>query len=258
MIMQSYPVSGTSLWRSGPIDIARVAILLDVDGTILDVAATPQSVVVPASLVQTLGELHVRTNGAVALISGRLIESLDDLFVPLNLPCVGGHGVEWRISGSAPIQRRYGELSPLLKKQVTTGVAVDPRIIVEDKGSSLAVHYRLAPELGPLIKTKIAAILDRALLEKLELLCGKSMIEIKPASFNKGVAVCGLMKSPPFAQRTPVFIGDDITDESVFAALPALGGVGYSVGREVAGVQGIFGGPQDVRDWLTGLCGQKE
>jgi trehalose 6-phosphate phosphatase len=109
-----------------------------------------------------------------------------------------------------------------------------------------------------LIKNKIAAILDRALLEKLELLCGKSMIEIKPASFNKGVAVCGLMKSPPFAQRTPVFIGDDITDESVFAALPALGGVGYSVGREVAGVQGIFGGPQDVRDWLTGLCGQKE
>jgi trehalose 6-phosphate phosphatase len=239
---------------SGPIDIARVAILLDVDGTILDVAATPQSVVVPASLVQILSELHVRTNGAVALISGRLIENLDDLFVPLKLPCVGGHGVEWRISGSAPVERRYGELSALLKKQVTTGVAVDPRIIVEDKGSSLAVHYRLAPELGPLIKNKIAAILDRALLEKLELLCGKSMIEIKPASFNKGVAVCGLMKSPPFAQRTPVFIGDDITDESVFAALPALGGFGYSVGREMAGVEGIFGGPQDVRDWLTGLC----
>jgi trehalose 6-phosphate phosphatase len=259
MIMQSYPVSGTSLWRrcSGRIDIARVAILLDVDGTILDVAATPQSVVVPASLVQTLGELHVRTNGAVALISGRLIESLDDLFVPLKLPCVGGHGVEWRISGSAPIQRRYGELSPLLKKQVTTGVAVDPRIIVEDKGSSIAVHYRLAPELGPLIKNKIAAILDRAPAEKLELLCGKSVIEIKPPSFNKGVAVCELMKRPPFAQRTPLFVGDDITDESVFAALPALGGFGYSVGREVVGVEGTFGGPQDVRDWLTGLCGRK-
>jgi trehalose 6-phosphate phosphatase len=260
MIMQPHPALRSSLRRrcSGPIDIARVAILLDVDGTILDVAATPQSVVVPASLVQILSELHVRTNGAVALISGRLIENLDDLFVPLKLPCVGGHGVEWRISGSAPVETRYGELSALLKKQVTTGVAVDPRIISEDKGSSLAVHYRLAPELGPLIKNKIAAILDRALLEKLGLLCGKSMIEIKPASLNKGVAVCGPMKSPPFAQRTPLFIGDDITDESVFAALPALGGVGYSVGREVAGVQGIFGGPQDVRDWLTGLCGQKE
>jgi trehalose 6-phosphate phosphatase len=256
MIMQPHPVTGPTFrrqWRD-PIDIAQVAILLDVDGTILDVAATPQSVVVPASLVQILGELHVRTNGAVALISGRLIEGLDDLFVPLKLPCVGGHGVEWRISGSAPIQRRYGELSALLKKQVATEVAVDPRVIVEDKGSSLAVHYRLAPELGPLIKIKIAAILDRAPAEKLELLCGKSVIEIKPASFNKGVAVRGLMKSPPFAQRTPLFVGDDITDESVFAALPALGGFGYSVGREMAGVEGIFGGPQDVRDWLTGLC----
>src|SRR5580704_4003750 len=254
--MQPHPVKGTSLWQrcSGPIDISRVAILLDVDGTILDVAATPQSVVVPASLVQTLGELHVQTNGAVALISGRLIESLDDLFVPLKLPCVGGHGVEWRISGSAPIQRRHGELSPLLKMQVTAAVTVDPRIIVEDKGSSLAVHHRLAPELGPLIKNKIAAILDRAPGEKLEMLCGKAVIEIKPPSFNKGVAVCELMKSAPFAQRIPLFVGDDVTDESVFAVMPALGGFGYSVGREVAGVSGTFGGPQNVRDWLAGLC----
>jgi trehalose 6-phosphate phosphatase len=241
-------------WR--PVDIARVAILLDVDGTILDVAATPQSVVVPASLVRTLGELQVQTNGALALISGRLIEKLDDLFVPLKLPCVGGHGVEWRIAGNAPVQKRHAELSPLLKKQATAAVTIDPRIIVEDKGSSLAVHYRLAPGEGPLIKNKIAAILDRAPSEKLEMLCGKAVIEIKPVSFNKGVAVRELMISPPFAQRTPIFIGDDVTDESVFAVLPALGGFGYSVGRELPGAEGTFGGPQDVRDWLTGLCGR--
>ena len=135
-------------------------------------------------------------------------------------------------------------------------VAVDPRIIVEDKGSSLAVHYRLAPGQGPLIKNKIAAILDRAPSQGLEMLCGKAVIEVKPLSFNKGVAVRELMKGPPFAQRTPIFIGDDVTDESVFAALPALGGHGYSVGREVAGVDGTFGGPQDVRDWLRDLCEQ--
>ena len=256
--MQPHPVTGPSLRPRclGPIDIAQVAILLDVDGTIFDIAATPQSVVVPASLVRTLGELHARTNGALALISGRLIENLDDLFVPLKLPCVGRHGVELRISGSAPKHRRYAELSPLLRKQVTVAVTVDPRVIVEDKGSSLAVHYRLTPEQGPLIKSKIAAILDHAPDEKLEMLCGNAVIEIKPSSFNKGVAVCELMKSPPFAQRTPLFIGDDVTDESVFAVLPALGGFGYSVGREVAGVEGTFGGPQDVRDWLTGLCGR--
>jgi trehalose 6-phosphate phosphatase len=255
--MQSHPDKGLTFQKQscGPVDIDRIAILLDVDGTILDVASTPRSVVVPGSLVRTLGELHTGTNGALALVSGRLIKDLDELFMPLRLPCVGGHGVEWRISGSAPIQRRYPELSPSLKKQVTAAVVVDPRIIVEDKGASLAVHYRLAPEQGPSIKNKIAAILERAPTENLEILCGKAVFEIKPPSFNKGVAVRELMKSPRFAQRTPIFIGDDITDESVFAVLPALGGVGYSVGREMAGVTGTFGGPQDVRDWLTSLRG---
>ena len=152
--MRSHPDKGLTFQKQccGPVDIDRIAILLDVDGTILDVASTPRSVVVPGSLVRTLGELHAGTNGALALVSGRLIENLDDLFVPLKLPCVGGHGVEWRISGSAPMRRRYAELSPSLKKQVTAAVTVDPRIIVEDKGSSLAVHYRLAPGQEPLIK----------------------------------------------------------------------------------------------------------
>jgi trehalose 6-phosphate phosphatase len=252
--MQTHLVTAQPFPRRDFLDIAEVAILLDVDGTILDVAATPQGVAVPASLVRTLAELHGRTGGALALVSGRLIENLDRLFVPLKLPCVGGHGVEWRIADGAPIQCRHAELSPLLKTQVTAAVTVDPRIIVEDKGSSLAVHYRLAPELGPLIKNKIAAILDRALGDKLETLSGKAVIEIKPPNFNKGVAVCELMKSSPFAQRIPLFVGDDVTDESVFAVMPALGGFGYSVGREVAGVAGTFDGPQDVRDWLTGLC----
>jgi trehalose 6-phosphate phosphatase len=257
MIMQPHSVASPSFQprRGRPVDLAQFAILLDVDGTILDVAATPQSVVVPASLVRTLDELHARTNGALALVSGRLIENLDDLFEPLRLPCVGGHGVQLRTSASAPMQRRHAELSPLLKKQVTAVVGVDPRIIVEDKGSSLAVHYRLMPERGPLIKNEIAAILGRAPEENLEMLCGKAVIEIKSPSFNKGTAVCELMKSTSFAQHTPLFVGDDVTDESVFAVLPALGGFGYSVGREVAGVDGTFDAPQDVRDWLTRLCG---
>ena len=240
----------------GSIDIRQVAILLDIDGTILDVAATPQGVVVPASLRHTLGKLNTLTGGALALISGRLIENIDELFVPLKLPCVGGHGVEMRVSGNALVQRRRADLSPLLKTQVMAAVTVDPRIIVEDKGSSLAVHYRLAPGQGPLIRNKIAAILGRAPAEKLEMLCGKAVIEVKPLSFSKGTAVRELMTGPPFAQRIPLFIGDDVTDESVFAALPALGGHGYSVGRDVAGVEGTFGGPQDVRDWLRGLCEQ--
>jgi trehalose 6-phosphate phosphatase len=237
-----------------PIDLARVAILLDVDGTIVDVAATPQSVVVPPSLVRTLATLHARTDGALALVSGRLVENLDHMFMPLVLPCVGGHGVEMRPSASAPLHRRPVELSSTLKSQVVEVAAVDPRIIVEDKGSSLAVHYRLAPEQALLMQTKIAAIVDRVGSEKIEMMCGKAVIEIKPRAFSKGTAVRELMNIPPFATRTPLFAGDDVTDESVFAIMPELGGFGYSVGRNVAGVDGIFGGPQDVRQWLAHLA----
>jgi trehalose 6-phosphate phosphatase len=236
-----------------PIDVTRVAILLDVDGTIVDVAATPQSVVVPPSLRRTLATLHARTDGALALVSGRLIENLDHLFVPLVLPCVGGHGVELRSSACAPLHRRAVELSPTVKNQVIEAAAVDPRVLIEDKGSSLAVHFRLAPDQAQLMKHKIVAILDRARGEKLEMLCGKAVIEVKPRAFNKGTAVRELMRIPPFADRIPLFIGDDVTDESVFAILPELGGIGYSVGREIAGVCGVFDGPQDVREWLTGL-----
>jgi trehalose 6-phosphate phosphatase len=237
-----------------PIDIARIAILLDVDGTLLDVAATPQGVVVPASLLQTLATLYERTEGAVALVSGRLVENLDHLFMPLALPCIGGHGVEMRASARAPLHRRPAQLSPTVKNQVVEAAAADPRIIVEDKGASLAVHYRLAPGQALQMKSKIAAIIDRAHAQELEMLCGKAVIEIKPRTFNKGSAVRELMKIPPFAHRTPLFIGDDVTDESVFAILPEFGGLGFSVGREVGGVAGVFGGPQDVRDWLAGLA----
>jgi trehalose 6-phosphate phosphatase len=237
-----------------PIDLAHFAILLDVDGTIVDVAATPQSVVVPPSLLRTLSTLHARTGGALALVSGRLVENLDHLFMPLALPCIGGHGVEMRPSASAPLHRRAVELSASLKSQLVEAAAVDPRIIVEDKGSSLAVHYRLAPDQALLMKTKIGAIVDRAASEKIEMLCGKAVIEIKPRAFNKGTAVRELMHIPPFAARTPLFLGDDVTDESVFAILPELRGFGYSVGRDVAGVDGVFGGPQDVRQWLAHLA----
>jgi trehalose 6-phosphate phosphatase len=237
-----------------PIDLASVAILLDVDGTIVDVAATPQGVLVPPSLLRALAVLHVRTGGALALVSGRLVENLDHLFAPLVLPCVGGHGVESRVSAYAPLHRKPVELSPTVKNQIIAAAEVDPRIIVEDKGSSLAVHYRLAPAQALLMKNKIAAIVDRAPDEKLEMLCGKAVIEIKPRAFTKGTAVRELMRIPPFANRTPVFVGDDVTDESVFAMLPELGGLGYSVGRLVDGVCGVFGGPQDVRDWLADLA----
>jgi trehalose 6-phosphate phosphatase len=185
----------------GPIDIAQVAILLDVDGTILDIAATPQSVVVPASLVRTLGELHARTSLVARSRSSAAGLSKTSMICSCRSSCLASAdtGSNCVFPAMHPSIRRYAELSPLLRKQVTVAVTVDPRVIVEDKGSSLAVHYRLTPEQEPLIKSKIVAVLDHAPDEKLEMLCGKAVIEIKPSSFNKGIAVCELMKSPPFA-----------------------------------------------------------
>jgi trehalose 6-phosphate phosphatase len=243
----------------GPDELSSIALLLDVDGTILDTANTPGSVVVPGSLRASLEELHTKNGGALALVSGRLIRDLDSLFAPLRLPAIGGHGAEMRLTGDQAAHTRHADaIGSALRRLVTAAAADDPRVILEDKGSSLAVHYRLAPQVEQMLKAKIAAIVSRVAVRDLEVLHGKAVIEIKPASFNKGEAVRELMKSPPFAHRRPVFVGDDTTDESVFRVLPMLGGVGYSVERSIPGVNGTFDSPADVRCWLAQLCGRAE
>jgi trehalose 6-phosphate phosphatase len=243
----------------GPDELSSIALLLDVDGTILDTASTPGSVVVPGSLRSSLAELHARSGGALALVSGRLIRDLDTLFSPLRLPAIGGHGAEMRLAGDQAIEARHADgIGSVLRQLVAAAAADDPRVILEDKGSSLAVHYRLAPQMEQLLKNKIAAIIAHTAVQDLDVMHGKAVIEIKSAGFNKGEAVRELMKSPPFAHRRPVFVGDDTTDESVFEVLPTLGGLGYSVERLIAGVNGIFDSPADVRGWLTHLCGRAE
>ena len=242
----------------GPDELSSIALLLDVDGTILDTASTPGSVVVPGSLRSSLEELHARSGGALALVSGRLIRDLDTLFSPLRLPAIGGHGAEMRLAGDQAIEARHADVVGSALRQLVAAAAGDPRVILEDKGSSLAVHYRLAPQMEQLLKNKIAVIVSQVAAQDIEIMHGKAVIEIKSASFNKGEAVRELMKSPPFAHRRPVFVGDDTTDESVFRVLPMLGGLGYSVERPIAGVNGTFDSPGDVRCWLAHLCGRAE
>jgi trehalose 6-phosphate phosphatase len=250
------PFNGSVL--PGPHDLRSIALLLDVDGTIVDMAITPGSVTVSDSLRASLRELHRRCDGALALVSGRLIGDIDHLFAPLRLPAIGGHGAQMRPSAESPIQARTADaIGEGLRKLVTAAAATaDPRVIVEDKTSSLAVHYRLAPHMEQPLKTKIAAIIARLGVHDLEILHGKEVIEIKSTHFSKGVAVHELMKLPPFQNRKPVFLGDDTTDETVFEILPPLGGLGYSVERNMRGANGMFGSPHDVRDWLSSLCGK--
>jgi trehalose 6-phosphate phosphatase len=236
-----------------------IALLLDIDGTIIDIAPTPASVVVPRSLGMSLQSLHAKTGGALALVSGRLVGDIDRLFAPLRLPAIGGHGAEMRIASA---QATQSQCPPAIRAELRQALAAiaagDPRIIVEDKGWSLAVHYRLAPHREQWIKDEVAAALERTGSRNLEMLHGKSVVELKPPSFSKGLAVLDLMKHPPFARRQPVFIGDDTTDQSVFAILPELGGLGYSVSQSIAGANGSFASPHDVRSWLAQLCGRGE
>jgi trehalose 6-phosphate phosphatase len=250
------PLSESTLL--GPLDLESIALLLDVDGTIVDMAITPRSVTVSDSLRSSLKELHSKCGGALALVSGRLIRDLDNLFAPLRLPAIGGHGAEIRLSAESRTHTRNADaIGDGLRKLVADAAAADPRVILEDKTTSLAVHYRLAPQMEQTLKTKIAAIVARIGIQDLEVMHGKAVIEIKSTHFSKGAGVREIMKIPPFLHRKPVFVGDDTTDQTVFEILPALGGLGYSVERAMRGASGIFGSPHEVRGWLASLCGRE-
>jgi len=235
-------------------DLRQCAILLDIDGTILDIAPTPQEVWVPPKLRQTLARLQDLTGGALALVSGRLLDDIDLIFAPLKLAAVGGHGAELRPMPTAEPQRRGASLGPELKRTLAALTQLGPGILIEDKGYSLALHYRLAPDLGPALQAAVVAVCDQLPAGTVEILPGKAVVEVKPARVSKALAVAELMMHPPFHKRHPIFIGDDFTDEPVFPVISQFGGLGFSVGRVVAGVEGHFNGPEDVRAWLDQIA----
>jgi trehalose 6-phosphate phosphatase len=238
-----------------PPTLREAAILLDVDGTIVDLAATPRSVWVPPSLRETLAQLWERTDGALALVSGRRLADLDLMFAPLRLPAIGGHGAEMRpAADGGAVEHRGNPLDRRLKRRFADIAKLGPGILVEDKDYAIALHYRLAPEKEKEVREAVSAICAEVGNGVLEVLLGKSVVEIKSTGFNKGLAVSELMTYPPFTGRRPVFIGDDTTDEAAFAVLPDFSGIGMSVGRKMPGVTAHFETPGDVRAWLERIA----
>jgi trehalose 6-phosphate phosphatase len=210
------------------------AYFLDVDGTLVEIAETPESVHVPAALVANLGRLLRATDGALALLSGRRITDLDALFDPLKLPAAGVHGLERRRSDEivesatpAGVVAALRELQPMLAEFV----AAHPGLRLEDKGVSLALHYRQAPEFEGTVHN-FAERLAMPYADRLRLLPGKMVVELKPHGADKGLAMAHFMAEPPFAGRRPVFVGDDVTDEDGFRAVNALGGLSLRIGDE--------------------------
>ena len=234
--------------------LGECAILLDIDGTLLDLAPTPREVWVPPGLAETLSRLRDRTSGALALVSGRSLNDIDLIFAPEQFPAVGGHGAEMRIStDSEAVATHAPPMDKELKRRLAAIAKLSPGILLEDKGYSLALHYRLAPHAEKAIYEAVSLIRADLPNAPIEVLPGKCVCEIKQSGFDKATGVRELMTHEPFRGRRPFFIGDDVTDESVFAMMPDLGGLAFSVGRRAQGVTDYFDEPRDVRAWLARL-----
>jgi trehalose 6-phosphate phosphatase len=232
----------------------ETAILLDIDGTLLDLMPTPRQVWVPPGLANTLDRLLTRTSGALALVSGRSLNDIDLIFAPAQFPAVGGHGAEMRLMAAGEAAVIHAPpMDKELKRRLAAIARLSPGILLEDKGYSLALHYRLAPHAERAIYEAVSLIRADLPDAPIEVLPGKCVFEIKHAGFTKASGVRELMTREPFKGRRPLFIGDDVTDESVFAIMPEFDGLSFSVGRRAKGVAGHFDAPVDVREFLARL-----
>jgi len=230
-----------------PADAA--CLFLDVDGTLVDFAPTPDEVRVDAELVDLLRAIELRTGGALALVSGRSIAELDRLFAPLSLPAAGVHGFERRdAQGAFHRQSLLDEHLLPARNALAQVVAAHAGLLLEDKGAALALHYRRAPQLETEARTALVRLLD-SLLPEYELLEGDAVLEIKPASHSKASAIEAFLREPPFAGRIPVFIGDDLGDFDGFVAVRKQHGMGIAVGDRVA-ADWRLADPAAVRAWL--------
>ena len=227
-----------------------IALFLDVDGTLLHIADTPDAVTIERATIDLLARAHAATAGALALITGRSIAAIDRLFAPLALPVAGQHGVERRdVRGTV---HRHAHPAPELgavRDELDRFAAAHPGVIVEDKGLALAVHYRLAPQSAAAVAAATERIAARA-GSALALQRGKMVIELRPAGKDKGTAIAEFMGEPPFRGRTPVFLGDDLTDEYGFSIVNGLGGVTVKVGDGASEARARLPGVEAVREWL--------
>ena len=222
------------------------ALLLDFDGTLVDIAPTPASVCVPAGLREDLAALVDRLSGAVALVSGRPIAELDALLAPLRLPTAGEHGATLRAS-PAEVPRRLPlpEIPPHWRSMAETWAQGTPGVLVEHKPAGFVLHFRLAPEAGAMLHARLQALMGAD--AGFALAPASAAWEVRPRGIDKGGAVRALMAEPPFLGRRPIYIGDDTTDEDGIAAAQALGGTGLRVPE-------CFGDAAGVRAWLAGIA----
>ncbi|MBK1661060.1 trehalose-phosphatase [Paracraurococcus ruber] len=223
--------------------IGRAALLLDFDGTLVEIAPRPDAVRVPPDLPGLLHRLSGALQGALAIVSGRPLRDLDQ-FLPVPLAMAGDHGASLRPEPGRPaLDPDLPNPPAAWRARAAALVAAHPGALIEDKDHGFVVHYRQAPDLGPAAEALLASLVaeDAGAFTLLE---ARMAWEVKPRGASKGTATAALMGRPPFQGRVPVFIGDDVTDEEGMAVARRLGGFGFRL-------QDAFGTPAALRDWLA-------
>ena len=222
---------------------------LDIDGTLAEFARAPDAVRIDREIATALPHLLHDLGGALALVTGRAITSADLLFPGLKLPIAGQHGCERRNAAGtihlhAPVKATQARLRKLLR-----GLAKrHPQLLLEDKGASLALHYRGEPHLASFVHSMLRRSLGKD--EGYELQPGKLLLEVRPEGSDKGTAIDAFMAEEPFAGRVPVFVGDDLTDEHGFAVVERLGGWTVKVGPGRTAARFRLPDPAAVKHWL--------
>jgi len=232
------------------------ALFLDIDGTLLELGPTPDSVSVDAGVAALLPVLAGRLHGAVALITGRSMADADRLFRGLSLPIAGQHGLERRAADGS-LHRHLPSLYGLerLRRDLTEFAARHDGLMLEDKGATLALHYRQAPRLASHVHRTLRSHLAAAVASESgwRLQPGKGIVEVKPDGRDKGTVILEYMEETPFSRRLPVFVGDDKTDEYGFVAVTVAGGWAVKVGRGPTNANYRLPNVAAVRKWLTAL-----
>ena len=243
--MTDMPDDSATLLRL--LSTAGSAVFLDFDGTLVDLAPTPDGVRLEPGVVEALALLAERHGGALALISGRPVAQIDAMLAPLVLPVAGVHGVERRGADGVLHVAATPDVSPVLACARALAQR-HPGLLVEQKRGAVALHYRLAPELEQLCLQEMTAAVQAC--PGILLLHGKMVLEAKPAATDKGGAIAAFMQESPFAGRRPVFAGDDTTDEAGFAYVQQVGGQGVKVGSGPSAAVLRLGSPGALRSAL--------
>ncbi len=229
-----------------------LAWFFDVDGTVAEIADTPDAARVDPAIASLIAALHRASDGALALVSGRPIAEVDALFPGTRYAVAGQHGIERR-RPDGRVVRAADRVLPLddARRFLEEIVSRHAGLRLEVKPASLALHYRQAPRLAGFVHRTMRT-LQRGLGDAYRLQPGKRVLELLPRGPDKGEAVRAFLAEAPFEGRTPIFVGDDLTDERAFAIVNARDGYSIKVGPGPTIARWRLPGVGAVRTWLQG------